>query len=788
MSCLLRSAVRHCTHSDPSRLLRFASPHDPVAVPRAEFYAATVPESPRVAALNPVNLDQLLLETKLARPSPRGGFVSRSTLITRGRQSGRRVVAVTAPSGYGKTILLSQWAAIEERRVAWVSLDRFDNDPATLLSLLSSAFVRATGADDSLLNETSGHGISLLGSAAPRLATALLASREPFVLMLDDLHELSSPACHDVLGVVIAGIPNGSQLVAASRKEQPHIPRLRAAAETIEFGIDDLALDAADAQRIFREADVDLDEDAAGSLVRSTEGWPVGLSLAAVIAGESPHGVIAVTGDDRYVADYLYRESLAGLSTQLQSFLQRTAVLEQFCAELCDAVIGDSGSQILLRELERSNVFLIPLDRHRGWYRYHSLFGEFLLAELRQNEPGMIEQLHLRAADWFEANQSPGMAIEHLLDIRERSRCVRLVTEAALPNFQAGQLDVVRRWITELGNDAVADFPPLAVLAGWLAVMSGQSSDAQRRMDQIERASFDFPPADGTASFDSARAMLRSMMCANGPDQAMADAALSLSQEPPWSVWRDRAVCLSGEAHLLAGDVERADARFVEASGLSAATGNHDVQVLADAERAAIAMDNGRWVEATRLSDDALSAIERHRLVDYAISVIAFAGAARLAVHRGDLTGATLELTRAMRSRQFCGYATPALAVRARLTLAKTHVAMSDYGTARHLLREIGDILIQRPALGTLVDDVSAFRAIVDSVGAQGPGTAPLTPAELRLLPYLQTHLTIPEIGARLFVSRNTVSTEVGSIYRKLGVSSRAGAVDRALAIGLLGV
>ena len=746
-----------------------------------------MPGTIRVAALNQVNVDQLLLETKLASPPPRDGFVSRSTLIAKGRGSGRRIVAISAPSGYGKSILLSQWAAAEDRPVAWVSLDRFDDDPATLLLLLSSAFVRATGADSSLIDDMGGRGISALGRAAPRLATALHASPKPFVLMLDDLHALSSPGCHDVLEVVITGIPTGSQFVAASRIAQPHIPRLRAAGETIEFGVNDLALDADGALSIFAEADLDLARDDAETLARSTEGWPVGLSLAAVIARESTERAVTVTGNDRYVADYLYRESLAALSEVTRSFLRRTAVLEQFCADLCDAVLDSSGSQAMLRELEASNVFLIPLDRHRGWYRYHSLFGEFLQSELRQNEPGIIAQLHMRAADWYEANESPGMAIEHLLDIRERDRCVRLVTENALPAYQAGQLETVQRWITTLGSDTVAGYPPLAVLAGWLAVMSGQSAAAERWIHRIEQAVFDLPPAEGAASFDSARAMLRSIMCADGPEQAMADAALSLAQELPWSVWRDQALCLTGEAHLLSGDVERADALFGQASELSATTGNHDVQVLSDAERAVIAMDRGRWVEAARLSHAALATTQEHRLMDYAISVIAFAGAARLALQRGDLTGTTNELMKAMRSRQFCGYATPALAVRARLSLAKTHFAMSDHATARHLLREIGDILMQRPDLGRLVDDVTEFQAIIDSGGTLGTGAAPLTPAELRLLPYLQTHLSVPEIGARLYVSRNTVSTEVGSIYRKLGVSSRTGAVDRALAIGLLG-
>jgi LuxR family maltose regulon positive regulatory protein len=173
---------------------------------------------------------------------------------------------------------------------------------------------------------------------------------------------------------------------------------------------------------------------------------------------------------------------------------------------------------------------------------------------------------------------------------------------------------------------------------------------------------------------------------------------------------------------------------------------------------------------------------------DYATSVLAFAAAARLCVHQGDLEGANRELTRAMRARPSLTLAFPHLAVRLRLQLAKVYWAITEHPAARHLLREIDDILLRRPALGALLDEVSEFRRVVTSSVQGGPaGGSPLTPAELRLLPYLQTHLTIGEIGERLFVSRNTVSSEVSSIYRKLGVSSRSSAVNQATAIGLLG-
>jgi len=277
-------------------------------------------------------------------------------------------------------------------------------------------------------------------------------------------------------------------------------------------------------------------------------------------------------------------------------------------------------------------------------------------------------------------------------------------------------------------------------------------------------------------------------MCPAGPDQAMTDANLAVTQEAPWSVWRDQALCLCGEAHLLIGDVDGAGVLFAEASTLAAKYANTDALVLSESELALLAMDRGRWAQAADHLELALTEIDAQRMHDYATCVLAFAGAARLAVHRGDRAEADRQLTQAMRARPSCTFALPFLAVRLRLQLAKVHYAIGDRTTARHLLHEIDDILLQRPALGALVDQVSEFRQILtSSPQPEATGAPPLTPAELRLLPYMQTHLTIREIADRLFVSRNTVSSEVSSIYRKLGVSSRHDAVQHATTIGLLG-
>jgi LuxR family maltose regulon positive regulatory protein len=282
--------------------------------------------------------------------------------------------------------------------------------------------------------------------------------------------------------------------------------------------------------------------------------------------------------------------------------------------------------------------------------------------------------------------------------------------------------------------------------------------------------------------------MLRSMMCPAGPEQALADARLAVEQEPPWSAWRDQALCICGEAHLLAGDIDQAAVLFAEAAALKTVATASDASILSESELALLAIDHGHWSEATDHLEVALAAIEEHRMHDYATSLLAFAGASRLALHRGDLKEARHQLTRAMRARPVCTFVLPYLAVRVRLQLAKVCWAIADHATARHLLQEIDDIVIHRPALGALIDEVAEFRRIVTADAELGSiGESPLTPAELRLLPYLQTHLTIREISARLFVSRNTVNSQVSAIYRKLGVSTRNDAVQHATAIGLLG-
>ena len=442
--------------------------------------------------------------------------------------------------------------------------------------------------------------------------------------MVDDLHELRTPACHDALGVVITAIPPGSQLVAASRSTQPHLPRLRAAGDAFELGPEDLALDAAAAQHIFSEAQVALTPDLADVVTARTEGWPAGLYLAALIAKESQAGEHTVAGDDRYVADYLYRESLAQLPERTQEFLRRTAVLDQLSGPLCDAVLGGSTAYAQLQELEAANLFLVPLDRRREWYRYHALFREFLLGELRRAEPDLIVKLHLRAADWYEANGSPALSLEHLLDTPERDRTTALMSALAVATYGTGQISTVQRWLSSIGDASVASYPPLAVSAGWIAALAGHTNEAQRWVAVVEEASFDLVPVDGTASFESARAMFRAVVCAGGAEQMLADAMVAVDQESEWSPWRDTALALSGVAHVLVGDPDQGRTALAEASLLAANGPNNGTIAISESELALLAMDDGQWPEAEEHLALALATIDEYRLHDYTMAVMAY--------------------------------------------------------------------------------------------------------------------------------------------------------------------
>ncbi len=733
-----------------------------------------------------------LVESKLRPPQERNGIVSRAKLIDLVESAHETpIVVVSAGPGWGKTTLLAQWASVSERPFAWLSIDERDNDPIVLLTYVAVALDRISPVDRTVFDALASPGASLEATVVPRLGAALAAMDEQLVLVLDDLHMLDNPAGWDAVAALGRHVPDGSQLTLSARAG-PALPlgALRAHGLTLEIGQDDLRMTEAEAHELLRAAGVDLAEDQAAELTQQTEGWSAGLYLAALslrAQGVTANGAATFSGTDRLVSDYLESEVLEHLSPDELRFLTRTAVLERMSGELCDAVLQETGSSAMLESLTRSNLFVVALDAHGDWYRYHHLFRELLRLQLVRAEPDLVPELLDRAAGWCEANELPEMAIGYAQTAGDVDRVARLVERCTMPAYQGGRVATAERWLAWLEErGALERNAAVAVLAGLVTAIWGRPAEAERLADAAERASYEGTLSDGTESIAAWLALLRAMGCRQGAARMRADAEVATRTLARASPFRPTAVLLLAIAHRLAGEVDRADDLLAEVAEEHIDIGGPEPAAVALGERAAIAIERGAWVQAEEFAGRALRVIRRSRMDQHPTSAFAYAVAARVALHREDATSAAALLARAQALRPRLTYALPHLSAQTRLELARAYLAIADAGGARTVLREIETVLRRQPDLGVLPAQVEELRSSLKTMRADAPGASSMTAAELRLLPYLATHLSFPEIGQRLYVSRHTVKSHAMAVYRKLNVTSRTGAVQRAREVGLL--
>ena len=732
-----------------------------------------------------------LVESKLHPPTARPGIVDRVGLVERLLASdGVPVVCVVAPAGYGKTTLLAQWAQRTAHRVSWVSVDQRDNDPAVLLSYIAVALDRVEPIDPRIVRGLARPGASIVG-AVPRLAAAMAAMTLPVALVLDHLELLENQECLDVMAELAAQLPDGARLLLASRARPPlPVALLRAQGRVVEFGVEELAMDDQETRALLEGAGVGLDHAAVNELLGRTEGWPVGLYLAALAhkaGGPRRHAWAGFTGDDRFVAEYLWSELLGQLPPERVAFLTRTAVLDRMCGPLCDAVLDSTGSGAVLAWLEESNLLLVPLDRQRRWYRYHHLFQELLRAELERRERELVPALHARASAWCEANGLPETAIDHAQAAGDADRVARLVWRLALPAYGAGRVDTARRWFGWFADQGLLGrYRSVAVLGAWLQALVGEPVAAERWADAAEHG-----PAAGTlpdgSTGQSFLALLRALLCRDGVDRMRADTQAALAELDPGSQWRPTAQLLEGIGSLLAGQADRADVILADAAEVATEAGALPAAAIALAERSVVAMHHQDWMKAATLAEQGQGVVRAGQLGGYVASALVHAVAARVAVHEGKVGQAQEQLARATRLRPLLTYALPYFAVQTLLELGRVCLALDDATGARVVLHQARDILRRRPDLGILPGQVDELRSTLDISRGVTLGVSALSTAELRLLPLLPTHLTFAEIGQRLYISRHTVKTQALSIYRKLGVSSRSQAVQRAQQLGLGG-
>ncbi|MGH2637566.1 MAG: LuxR family transcriptional regulator, partial [Actinomycetota bacterium] len=616
------------------------------------------------------------------------------------------VVAVSAPAGYGKTSLLVDWAEHDRRPFAWVSIDEADNDPLVLLAHVAAALHRVEPLPDSVFATLRARGASIPATVVRRLGAAFTGRTRPVVLVLDDVDRLTDPMSVDAVVRVAAHTPVGSQ-VALSGRSMTGLPlsRLRSDGRLVEVGARDLALDADGAHRLLLGAGLDVTREGSKELADATEGWPVGLYLAALsLQAQSRSSVPAISfnGDDRFVTDYVRSELLSRLPRARVRFLTRTSVLERLCGPLCDAVVGRKGSADVLESLEESNLLVVPQDRRREWYRYHHLLRDVLRSELQRREPDEVAGLHRRAADWFEANGMLEQAMEHARASGEPDRVARLFQQHIFPLGRSGRIATLHRWLDYLGTDMVARYPSLAVTAAWVAVLSGEPRAADRWSDLAFAASGDWTPSDGSASASSARAMLSALTSRRGPAAMLEDARVAVDMEPTSSPWRPAALSLAGVACIALGDLAAADGYFSEVSEIGVDGGAFPAATFAYAQRSLIATARGEPEAARAYASRADELVRAAHLEEYATSVPSFAAAARVALRGGDQSRARDALVLAQRTRWTLTYALPTVAVHTRLELAHVHLALSDAAGARTLMTEVDEIFELRPDLGVL--------------------------------------------------------------------------------------
>ncbi|QAY73683.1 helix-turn-helix transcriptional regulator [Agromyces protaetiae] len=477
--------------------------------------------------------EPVILTTKLHVPQPRASSITRARLTRLFANDAATVTVVAAPAGFGKTTAVVEWLASDDHRekaVAWLSLDARDNDAATFWRYVVAAIELASPGAVSLTPRGDGHGPPPAPEAVVDLLINRLQSGPPITLVLDDLHLIDDATVHDGLSYLVEHLPSQVHLVVATRADPPlPLARLRVNGRLGEIRAGDLRFTETEAARYLTDImGLEVSAGQIAALDERTEGWIAALQLAALsLRGhDDPARFIArFAGDDRYVVDYLVEEVLQQQQESVRRFLLHTSILGRLTGGLCDAVTGGSGSSVILDELDRGNLFVVPLDDQRLWYRYHHLFAEMLRARLAAEEPELSRELHLRASGWYERNGLIEQAIEHAFGADAFVRAADLLEASSNLLRQNRQELALLAWLEMLPPEVIDARPSLGLIFAGTLLSAG-------RIDRVEELLSDVEAADPTAS-DEARALHAGIALYRGAQSMVVGdgaAALSASQ------------------------------------------------------------------------------------------------------------------------------------------------------------------------------------------------------------------------------------------------------------------
>ena len=564
-----------------------------------------------------------ILQTKLYPPLPADGFVPRPGLLTR-LQAGLngKVTIISAPPGFGKTTLLAAWIASHpESRIAWYSLDEDDNDPARFFAYIAASLRNVEPDSVSTLDSTLE-----AGSAAPREFAAALINdfaetfHEDVTLALDDYHHITQQPIHDAVAYLIDHLPRNIHIVFISRADPPlPLGRWRARGQLTEIRADDLRFTEEEAAQFLNQTmGLSLSAEDIRALEARTEGWVAGLQLAALSLQKSANpreAIAAFAGSHRFIADYLTDEVLSRQPEALREFLLKTSILERFNAPLCNAVLGVNHAEATLAELERANLFLIPLDSESNWYRYHHLFADLLRRRLTQAHQSEIAELHRHAAEWFEQDELPLEAVRHWLAADAPERVAALVERILSQTWGRAEIHGLVKRVETLPEDVLAQHPALTAFLAWTWLWLGyDTSRIPPLLERAERNLKDEPHArHARGRFQVIRSYLARAINNDSPE-ALALAEQALTQLPADDfLWRGFAqLNIAILAHSMGLGLAKAETAYAETVRLCRSAGDPTTAWIAECARVQVVRESGDLPRALALNRELFEMFE-HR-------------------------------------------------------------------------------------------------------------------------------------------------------------------------------
>jgi LuxR family transcriptional regulator, maltose regulon positive regulatory protein len=786
--CTLELPAQHTAshHSDP---------HPPTSPPTTAANASGVDGADGGAPEEPAMADPDLLWTKLSPPATRAGLLPRAglqSLLQLGLQ--RKLCLVEAPAGSGKTTLLTECHAVAGGgRVAWVSLEEGDNDPTRFWTYVVAAFQTVEpGVGAATMAALGRPSADLHRAVLPGLLNELRGVGAPLVLVLDDYHLMTNPTCHQTLGLFLDHLPAGVHLVLSTRVDPPlPLARMRARGELVEIRVAELRFSDQEAAGLLNGSmGLQLAAEDVARLAERTEGWAAGLVLAGLsLRGrQDPAAFIAAFhGDHRHVADYLAAEVLERQPEHIRSFLLRTSVLGRLYGPLCDAVLETQGSAGLLEELERTNLFLVPLDDRRQWYRYHHLFAQLLRLELGRREPALLAVLHQRAAAWHRQAGNLDEVIGHATAAGDFTQAAALITQHWLTYWRRGQRATVARWLDGLPEQAILADPSVAFVAAWVGGLSGATKQqTERWLAAAEDDSWEGVLPNGLKSLAFGVALAAADLPYDDVGRSLRAArrALELAgPEPSPFHWMAQAAL--GHDLYLSGQPEEARPGLEELTARVSAAEQPYAVIASLAVLSLLAGDQDDDETAAALARRAAAAVEVQGLGAEPLCAIAYLAVGRSLLRNGEPAEAEELVERAL---DLLGIDSMVLLrAHALLLLAPVRHGRGDSSGAHLLVEQARELINRFTDPGVLPALLEQTEQALGSTPHRPTGMAePLTERELAVLRLLPSRLSTREIGRELYVSVNTVRTHVRGIYRKLGVTSRATAVVHARQLRLL--